>query len=93
MQRTYDLVDWQYETWFAAPKNLQDAWEVTLLPAVERKWDVTGTSGRRGRCSRIGGPVVVYISLVDSSDQRNISSLHGSKGDENGSREALVVGF
>jgi hypothetical protein len=36
---------------------------------------------------------MVNISRVDSMHQRNISSLHGCKGDEYGSREALGVGL
>ena len=41
VQRTYDLVDWQYQMWSAAPKDLQKSWKHTLEPVVEREWEVT----------------------------------------------------
>ena len=40
VQRTYDVVEWQYQMWSAAPKALQKFWEPTLQPVVQREWEL-----------------------------------------------------
>ncbi len=41
VQRTYDLVDWQYQLWTTAPDTFKTSCGETLEPVVDREYEVT----------------------------------------------------